>query len=53
MYEFEFDENEVNLILAGLGKLPAELSYNMINRIHSTVSVKQEASADPGKEEVK
>ena len=47
MYKFEFDENEVNLLLTGLGKLPAEMSYNMISKIHATVSAMQQASTNP------
>jgi len=36
MLKFEFDINEVNAILAGLGKLPAEISYELIGKIKVT-----------------
>jgi hypothetical protein len=32
-FKFNFTENQVNLILSGLGKLPAELSLELILEI--------------------
>ena len=31
--KFDFTLEEVNIILAGLGKLPAENSYELINKV--------------------
>ena len=49
MYKFEFTEKELNLILSGLGKLPADQSFHMINKIHrlveKTAQSKQEAKS--------
>jgi hypothetical protein len=40
-FNFEFTEAEVNIILVGLGKLPTEQSYNMINKIQVLASEQQ------------
>jgi hypothetical protein len=37
-FDFTFTENQVNLILSGLGKLPAELSLELILNIQKKAS---------------
>jgi hypothetical protein len=38
--------NEINLVLAGLGKLPLESSLQMFNNIHKQVSDQMEQKPD-------
>ena len=48
-YSFQFTSEQVNLILSGLGKLPAEVSFNMITLIQQEAT-KQEAAAEAAQE---
>ena len=50
MFTFEFDVNEVNAILAGLGKLPAEISYELIGKIKVTAESQIATMEDPKNE---
>ena len=38
MINFNFEVDEVNLILSGLGELPAKLSMKVIQKIHQQVA---------------
>ena len=38
MINFNFEVDEVNLILSGLGELPAKLSMAVIQKIHQQVA---------------
>jgi len=40
-FTFNFTEQQVNLLLAGLGELPAKLSLSMIQEIHKQVQEQQ------------
>lgn len=33
VFKFEFTEQEVNMILTGLGELPAKQSYALLNKV--------------------
>lgn len=41
-----FDINAVNIILAGLGKLPLESSIQLFNEIHKQVGAQMEQAPD-------
>jgi hypothetical protein len=47
-YTFTFDENGLNLILAGLNELPAKMSRDMLNQL---LSVKEQIDNRPEEEE--
>jgi hypothetical protein len=43
-FDFSFTEQEINLILSGLGKLPAEISLKLILEIQKEASKQIEDS---------
>lgn len=43
-FKFEFTEQEVNLVLAGLGKLPAEVSLKLILEIQKLGAAQVEST---------
>jgi hypothetical protein len=45
-YTFEFEIQEVNTILLGLGELPAKHSHNLINKIQTVVRDTNAAEAE-------
>lgn len=49
MIDFSFEVDEVNVILAGLGELPAKVSMAVIQKIHQQVAESSEpASVEEG-----
>jgi hypothetical protein len=46
MFELKLTENEVNIILAGLGELPAKHSIELIGKIKQSCESQIEASED-------
>ena len=45
--DFKLTIEEVNLILQGLGELPARLSMNLINSIQNQAAPQMQPQADP------
>lgn len=43
-FKFEFTEQEVNLVLAGLGKLPAEASLKLILEVQKLATAQIEST---------
>ena len=37
-YTIDFTEYELNVVLSGLGELPAKVSFGMIQKIHALVN---------------
>lgn len=50
IYDLKLDLNKINLVLSGLGKLQAEISFDLINEIHGQVLKKNE-EIEKGKKE--
>jgi len=46
MFELKLTENEVNIILAGLGELPAKHSIELIGKIKQSCKSQIKASED-------
>lgn len=44
-FNFTFNVEELNLLLSGLGELPAKQSLQMINKIQQAVATQQKASS--------
>jgi len=47
LFQFELNLDQVNLILAGLGKLPLEISFDLFGAIRSSVIQKQQSQTEP------
>ena len=47
LFQFELNVDQVNLVLAGLGKLPLELSFDLFAAIRGAVIQKQQSQAQP------
>lgn len=45
LFQFELNVDQVNLVLAGLGKLPLELSFDLFAAIRGAVIQKQQSKA--------
>ena len=43
-YKFEFTEEEVNLVLKGIGKLPAEEVFLLMNKVISTAQAQSKTT---------
>jgi|TARA_B100000287_G_scaffold427466_1_gene477147 hypothetical protein len=48
---FELDLTEVNIILQGLGELPAKLSMNLIQKIQEQAAVQMQPGMEDAEEE--
>jgi len=46
MFDLKLTEQEVNIILAGLGELPAKHSYELISKIKETCHSQMDKSKD-------
>lgn len=47
MFQFELNVDQVNLVLAGLGKLPLELSFDLFSAIRNAVIKKEQSKNAP------
>jgi len=53
LYKFEFSEQELNLLLKGLGELPAKESIKMIERLHAEYSEQSAVKEEPKEDATK
>ena len=49
--KFEFSVDEINIILQGLGELPAKLSMNLIQKIQEQAAVQMQPGMEDAEEE--
>lgn len=47
LFQFELNVDQVNVLLAGLGKLPLEFSFDLFSAIRSAVIQKQQEKETP------
>jgi hypothetical protein len=47
MFQFELNVDQVNFVLAGLGKLPLELSFDLFSAIRNAVIQKEQSKNAP------